>query len=223
MLKIIAENLSKEYEQGKQKLIVINSVSETFEQSKTYAITGCSGSGKSTLLHLLAGIDNPTSGNVLFNNKAISSFSNKEKEKFFNKSVGLVFQLPYLIRELTVIENVIIKGLISGLSTKESKKTGMSLLEKTGLVEKANNFPGQLSGGQQQRVAILRAVFNKPKFLLADEPTGNLDEKTGQHIINFLLEYQKEFDMGLIVSSHDNYVTKKMEHIFELKEGKLSK
>ena len=215
-------NVTKSYEQGTAKIAVLKGVSVTFLQGDSYAITGISGSGKSTLIHLLAGLDTSTSGQILFNDMDINTLQEAKKSHFLNKSIGLVFQYPYLIKELTVLENVMIKGLIAGISGQECASQAAILLDQVGLSSKKDNYPGQLSGGQQQRVALARALMNKPDFLLADEPTGNLDLQAGIAIIDLIVQAQKEWGMGIIISSHDEYVAKKMGNVYELQNGLLS-
>lgn len=218
---IVVEGLKKCFVQGGKKLTVLNGVDVQFQQGSTYAITGVSGTGKSTLLHLLAGIDEPTAGSIKIDGKDLVSFSPKEKEAFFNQDIGLVFQSSYLISELTVLENVIIPGMIAGKSSVQCSDRALYLLEKLGVQDKAHSAPEELSGGQQQRVAIARALFNEPKFLLADEPTGNLDIKTGKEIVDLLLSCLDTWGMGIIISSHDPYVAQSMQHTFRLQEGGL--
>jgi len=219
---LIAQNITKQFTQGTTSIEVLKGISTAFAQNSTYAITGASGSGKSTLLHLLAGIDHPTTGAVLFNGQDITSVSDEQRTDFLTHSVGLVFQLPYLIQELSVIENIGLKGLIDGKSYNESLEQAHNLLKAIGLEQKATASPATLSGGQQQRIAIARALFNKPAFLLADEPTGNLDEKTGASIIDFIHDCQKQWGMGLIISSHDTYVARTMQHTLQLHDGHLT-
>jgi len=202
-------------------LNVLRGITMQFQQGKTYAITGVSGTGKSTYLHLLAGLEIPTSGAVYLNNKAIPLYQSVDRFFFLNRSVGLVFQYPYLIRELSVQENVMLPGLIAGQSRHSCAARADELLHQVGIPEKTSAMPGQLSGGQQQRVAIARALFNKPLFLLADEPTGNLDIETGKAIVDLLIKCQKEYGMGIIVSTHDEYVAKHMMMKFTLKDGIL--
>jgi ABC-type lipoprotein export system ATPase subunit len=219
---ITAINLTKQFTQGSTTIDVLKNISISFAQGSTYAITGTSGSGKSTLLHLLAGIDTPTHGTVAYNSTPISSFSETERSHFLNKTVGLIFQLPYLIQELSVIENVALKGFINNINRAASLEQAHQLLATVGLADKAYAAPATLSGGQQQRVAIARALFNKPAFLLADEPTGNLDEKTGASIIDFINECQQKWHMGLIISTHDQYVAQKMKQAYHLHNGILT-
>ena len=215
------QDVSKSFKQAGSELPVLSDVTVTFEQGSSYALTGVSGTGKSTLLHLLAGLDKPDGGAVYFNEQNIALFSPSQLDHFHNGTIGLVFQNPYLIRELSVLENVILPGMIRGKSRHTCQERAYDLLKQVGLLEKAHEKPASLSGGQQQRVAIARALFNKPAFLLADEPTGNLDEKTGHAIIDLLLCYQQEWKMGLIISSHDQYVAHTMQYVYQLKNGNL--
>ncbi|MCX5922913.1 MAG: ABC transporter ATP-binding protein [Candidatus Dependentiae bacterium] len=221
MITLAARDLKKTFLQGDSTIEVLKEITASFERNHTYAITGPSGSGKSTLMHLLAGLDKPTHGTVLFEGKDVARLSTPHRKEFLNKSVGLVFQLPYLIRELSVIENVMLKDMIAGNYQEESKDTAHTLLKKMGLHHKAAHSPFSLSGGEQQRIAIARAIFNKPKFLLADEPTGNLDVKTGKLIVELLVACQEEWQMGIIVSSHDAYVAERMTTVLHLENGLL--
>ena len=216
-----AEKVSKFYKQGSQEICVLKDISATFNTTSSYAIIGASGSGKSTLLHILAGLDSPTQGAVFFNTADIFLWAQQEKEFFLSTTLGLMFQQPYLIKELTVLENVVIKGHIAKKSNKESEEKAQQLLNSVGLSDKMDNYPGQLSGGQQQRVALARALMNGPQFLLADEPTGSLDVATGHEMVELLLKLKDEWRMGLIICSHEPYVYQKMEHRFEIKDGTL--
>jgi len=220
---LAAQNVTKKFVQGTQEITVLNSINSLFIQKKSYAITGISGSGKSTFIHIIAGLDTPTTGTVLFNNRSLQTLSLSEREQFLNKSIGLVFQSPHLLRELSVVENIMLPGLINGKSKSDCEHKAIKLLERVELLPKKDNKIGELSGGQQQRVAIARALFNEPAFLIADEPTGNLDLTTGKTIIDLLLSCAQEWGMGIIISSHDTYVTEKMDEVYELYEGKLIK
>jgi lipoprotein-releasing system ATP-binding protein len=214
-------SVSKSFKQGSSLLLIIKNVTAEFMQGSSYAITGASGSGKSTLLHILAGLEAPTSGIVNFNSSNLAHLQGKPREHFFNNDLGFIFQLPFLINELTVLENVMMKGIIKGMKNDECKKKAYILLEQLGIQDKALSFPQLLSGGQQQRVAIARALLNQPAFLLADEPTGNLDEENGHILLDLLISYQKEYGMGLIISSHDAYVVQKMDVTTSLHDGFL--
>jgi len=220
---LVVQEISKTFIQGTEKITVLNTINATFVQEKSYAITGISGSGKSTLMHIISGLDTPTTGTVLFNNHSIHTFSADDRSHFLNKSIGLVFQSPHLIRELSVLENIILPGLINGRTKNDCTKRAEQLLKKVSLFEKKDSKPGELSGGQQQRVAIARALFNEPAFLVADEPTGNLDIATGKTIVDLLVSCHREWGMGIIISSHDDYVTEKMEEVYTLHQGMLIK
>jgi lipoprotein-releasing system ATP-binding protein len=215
------QGISQNFIQGHENIIVLDNIDAIFMQEKSYAITGISGSGKSTFMHILAGLETPTSGTVLFNNKALNSLSASAHSHFLNTSIGLVFQSSHLLGELSVLENVILPGLINGKTKDECQQRAQELLKKVGIFEKKDSKPGELSGGQQQRVAIARALFNQPAFLIADEPTGNLDLATGKAIIDLLLSCHHEWGMGIIISSHDDYVTERMDEVFVLSKGKL--
>jgi lipoprotein-releasing system ATP-binding protein len=214
-------DVHKSYEQGGAILLVLKGIDASFHQGKSYALTGVSGSGKSTLLHLLGGLDVPTSGAVTFNDKDFVQFRSGHKNSFLNRHIGFVFQFHYLIKELSACENVMLPGLIKGESRSVCRKRADMLLDHMGLHERADFYPTQLSGGEQQRVAIARALFNKPSFLLADEPTGNLDAENAQQVVDLIFASQKEWDMGIIICTHDRAVYARMETTYQLYEGSL--
>lgn len=215
-------NLKKIFDQANQTLVVLDGITAQFEKGKSYAIIGPSGSGKSTLLHIIAGLDNPTAGQVFFNQLPVSSFTEEQHRELLREHLGLVFQSSYLIQELTVIENVIIKGLINNVPYQDLYAQGRALLQDVGVAEKADQLPARLSGGQQQRVALARALFNKPEFLLGDEITGNLDVQTGMKIIDLIVHAKQTWNMGIVITTHDEYVADRMDHVFELTRGKLT-
>lgn len=198
-------------------LTVLHTVSAVFEKGKTYALTGQSGSGKSTLMHILAGFDTCSEGVVLYNGTPLQNFSALDR----SQKIGFVVQSPLLISELNVYENVVLPAKIQGLAEQEYKKRAHLFLEAVGLLHTQSWHIGQLSGGQKQRVALVRALITQPDFLLADELTGNLDNHTSIQLIDLLIDLQKKWNMGLIVSSHCPEIIKYMEVVFTLKDGIL--
>ena len=195
---IAVKNLIRNFDQGKKIIQVLRGINYEFQQKNTYSITGTSGSGKSTFLHLLGGLDTPTSGEVIISEKNIATLKQKQKEELLNQTLGFVFQFHYLINELTVLENITLVGEIKGMSKQKAAAHAQNLLESVGILDKANSYPDELSGGEQQRVSIVRAIFNKPQFLLADEPTGNLDAENAKAIVDLLLQCQSEWGMGMV-------------------------
>jgi ABC-type lipoprotein export system ATPase subunit len=223
MLNILTlRNIKKQFITDKSTSTILNTIDVCFMQTESYAITGASGSGKSTLIHIMAGFDYPTHGEVLFNDTVVSCFS-MQKSHYLTPQIGLVFQTPHLIKELSVVENVVLPGLIHKKNETTLYATAIRLLEEVGLSTMIYHSPGELSGGQRQRVALARALINEPPFLIADEPTGNLDTRTGMAIIELIMDYHKTKKMGVIMSSHDKHVTEKMRHIYTLDNGMLYK
>lgn len=222
MHELRAENLSKIFRQEKNNIIVLSAINHSFVQGSSYAITGVSGSGKSTFLNILGGLETPSSGEVFFDQQSILSLRDTQKEKFLNASIGFVFQFHYLIKELTVLENVMMKSLIAGTKKTLARQEATTLLTYIGLEHKLQSYPTELSGGEQQRVSIARALINRPTFLLADEPTGNLDAENAQRIITLFLSLQKEYKTGIIICTHDEAVYSKMDHVLRLHEGNLT-
>ena len=219
---ITIRDIKKSFQQGAARLEVLKGILATFERDRTYAITGVSGTGKSTLLHIIAGLDSVDEGAVLYDDRALTTLSDQQRSILLNKRIGLVFQLPYVLKELSVVENVMLPGLIAGVSKQECHKKAEELLKHVGLTDKITSAVTTLSGGQQQRVALARALFNEPDFLLADEPTGNLDIETGKAMVDLLLDCHKKWHMGIIISSHDQYVAQQMETVFKLEHGVLT-
>jgi lipoprotein-releasing system ATP-binding protein len=210
------KNLTKNYESNEKVTPVLKEINYKFTQGSSYAITGASGSGKSTLLHLVAGIDKPTAGAVLFNEKNIFMFDKEEEELFRTNSIGLMFQFHFLIPELSIIENIVLAGRIKKYSKKESTDFAKRLLSKVDLESKANSLPQELSGGEQQRAALARAIVGRPSFLLADEPTGNLDRENANNVSSLILECQKEWGMGTIICTHDEQVWSRMDFVLRI-------
>ncbi|MFT6765470.1 MAG: ABC-type lipoprotein export system ATPase subunit [Alteromonas naphthalenivorans] len=200
-----------------KKQIILNNISINFKKGATYALTGESGSGKSTFMHVLAGLDSCTAGKVSLDKRSLDTLNSRERAQ----AIGFVVQTPTLISELTVLENSILSAQLLGLSVVKAKQKAQEYLEFLDLMNVASWHVGALSGGQRQRVALVRTLITEPDFLLADEPTGNLDDKNSDQLIKILLMCQKKWNMGLIVSTHCKDVAQKMEVVFTLKNGIL--
>ncbi len=213
--------LSKSFTQGVHSTRVLDNATYTFSQSQNVAITGVSGTGKSTLLHMLAGFDTPSSGSIFFDDTDIYQFDSAKRQFFLQKIIGLIFQSPYLIDELSVVENVMIKGLLAQQPYKLAALRAYELLECVGLSDKGQSAPRTLSGGEQQRIALARALYNEPAFILADEPTAHLDSVTKNSIMNLLLACRRQWGMGLIIATHDESVAQQMDVVLRLDKGQL--
>ncbi|WP_405291304.1 ABC transporter ATP-binding protein [Algibacter sp. Ld11] len=212
-------DLEKTYTSGSKKLTVISNISFEVEQGSVFSIVGPSGSGKTTLLGLCAGLDYPTSGSIELCSTALHDLNEDERAALRNKEVGFIFQNFQLLPTLTALENVIVPLELQG--EKNASKSGIALLEKVGLGDRLHHYPSQLSGGEQQRVALARAFSNKPSILFADEPTGNLDEETGEKVIKLLFELNKEAGTTLVIITHDLDLANRTQQILRLKGGKI--
>lgn len=207
--------------QGQAKVNVLTDISFSFDFNHNYAIIGASGAGKSTLMQILAGIDRPDSGEVNWCDQFIINYlTQDEKALFWNQKVGLIFQQPSLINELTVLENVALKGLIGNISGCDIKAT--ELLCLLGMESRLNFYPPTLSRGEQQRVAIARAIMGNSGLILADEPTASLDRNNGEIVIDLLIGVAKKYQIGLIISTHDEYVYNKLDKIVTVFDCKLN-
>jgi len=213
------KNISKIYRSGERDLTVLHDINISIHTSETVSIVGPSGSGKTTLLGLCAGLDNPTNGDIELCGSVISNMNENEKASLRNRKVGFVFQNFQLIPTLTALENVMIP--LELLGKKSAKQVSEDLLERVGLGDRKSHYPSQLSGGEQQRVSIARAFSNDPQILFADEPTGNLDDETGQKIESLLFELNKEKGTTLVLVTHDLELAKRTGRIIRLKGGKV--
>ena len=211
--------LEKTYSSGSKKITVLQNISFEIEKGDTFSIVGPSGSGKTTLLGLCAGLDAPGSGSVELCGQNLNDLNEDERAQLRNKEVGFIFQNFQLLPTLTAIENVIVPLELQG--AKNAKKIGMDLLEKVGLSDRYDHYPSQLSGGEQQRVALARAFSTTPSILFADEPTGNLDEETGEKVIQLLFELNKEAGTTLVIITHDLELANRTQQILRLKGGKI--
>ncbi|MBC91273.1 MAG: macrolide ABC transporter ATP-binding protein [Flavobacteriaceae bacterium] len=218
---IETKNISKLYKQADQDIIALNDVSISFEKGEFTAIVGPSGSGKTTFLNSIGGLDSPTSGKVLIEKKEITGLSSNELIDFRLKNIGFVFQSYNLIPVLTAKENVEFIMLMQGLSKPYRNKRSIELLNSVGLEDQLNRRPNQLSGGQQQRVAVARALASKPKFVLADEPTANLDSSSTANLLDIMSKLNKTEKMTFIFSTHDQRVIDRANRIITLEDGKI--
>jgi len=213
------ENISKSFENQ----IILDSVNFEIEKGDTIAILGPSGSGKTTFLNIAGTLDQADSGAVIFNNQTIGLMSEKERSLFRNKHIGFIFQMHYLLPQCTVLENVLIPTLTytNKADKLEAKKRADYLLEKIGMMEHRNKLPGQLSGGECQRTAFVRALINQPELILADEPTGSLDEESAAILSTELIQLNKEFNTTLIVVTHSLQLAEKMNKTWHIHNHKL--
>lgn len=218
---IETNNLIKIYQQGDIEVKALNDVSINFQQGEFTAIVGPSGSGKTTFLNSIGGLDTPTYGKVLINNTDITNLKSNELIDFRLRNIGFVFQAYNLIPVLTAKENVEFIMLMQGDSASDRKSRAEELLNAVGLSEQINRRPGQLSGGQQQRVAVARALASKPKFVLADEPTANLDSTSTSNLLDIMHRLNKEENMTFIFSTHDQRVIDRAKRIITLEDGKI--
>ncbi len=220
---IETKNLCKSFFVQKEEVKALIDINLTVQYEEVLVITGPSGSGKSTLLHLLGLMDTPTKGEIIFEDRPVSTLSEKEMAKIRNKTIGFVFQFHHLLPEFNAFENVILPGYIHNENLQKTKEYAHYLLDRFGLSERKKHFPSQLSGGEQQRVSIARALINQPKLLLADEPTGNLDYQTGKNILELLTKYVRENNMTLVLVTHNPELKKLADRTLTLFAGRLDK
>ncbi|MCX7997422.1 MAG: ABC transporter ATP-binding protein [Leptospiraceae bacterium] len=215
---IFAHNVSKSF--GSPPIQVLENISFQVESGEFLSLTGRSGSGKSTLLYVISSLDSPTSGEVLFDGVNVHKLSEKEIHEFRNQNIGFVFQFHYLIPELSALENVLLPARKFNLQ-KSKKEEAENLLIGFDLKEKMNRLPSQLSGGEQQRVAIARALLMKPKYLFADEPTGNLDSKNGEIVLEIFRKINQELKTTIVMVTHDKEFASLAQRRIVLKDGKI--
>lgn len=216
------KNVKRIFQSGDIKVAAVNDVSFSVPEGEFASIVGRSGSGKSTLLSMLGALDKPTSGSIMIDGKDIATLSDHTLIGYRCQKIGFVFQSYNLVPNLTAVENVMLPMEFAGVGSKERKERAIQLLKQVGLTEnEISRKPGRLSGGQQQRVAIARALANKPKLILADEPTGNLDSQTGKMIFDLLHDLAKSEQTTIIVVTHDLQIAGKTDKRFQLKDGKL--
>lgn len=220
---IETNNLSKVYDEGPIPVHAVNHVSLQIAEGEFTAVVGPSGSGKTTLLNIIGGLDRPTSGSVKVDGVELSSMNESNLIKFRLENIGFVFQSYNLIPVLTAKENTEFIMLLQGSSEKERNTRVLQLLEEVGIAEQANKRPSEMSGGQQQRVAVARALASRPKFVLADEPTANLDSKSAENLLDLMLKLNKEEQVTFIFSTHDQRVIDRARRVITLEDGKIVK
>lgn len=211
--------IKKTYNRGGATLDVLRGVDLEIYQDDALSIVGASGAGKSTLLHIIGALDKPTSGRILYSGRNIATEGDEALAQFRSKEVGFVFQFHHLLSEFSAIENIMLPARISGVSEKEAKSRAGELLKLVGLWDRRDHFPSEMSGGEQQRVAVARALVQKPKMLLADEPTGNLDTENGRMVQELFFQFKARFGVTLVVVTHDNSFATRFPRRLVLKDG----
>ncbi len=219
---IRAVSLAKKFRSGEGELVVFQDLNFEIEAGTRLALVGESGAGKSTLLHLLGGLDRPSAGAIYYGTRDLQAFSDAELADFRNRELGFVWQNQSLLPEFTALENVAMPLLIRGVSPGEAARQALARLEEVGLKARASHRAGELSGGEQQRVALARALVGRPKVLLADEPTGNLDFRTGEMIIDLLAELHRSHGLTSVYATHNLGFARRCSRILKLERGVLA-
>lgn len=215
------KNLTKRYSQGHLDVEVLKGVDLEVMAGQRLAIMGASGSGKSTLLHLLGGLEKPTAGSVMLDGVDLQAVSGHKLSRLRNTGLGFIYQFHHLLGEFTVLENVAMPLLIGPHSVKSAQQQATEILKRVGLGHRIEHKPGELSGGERQRAAVARALINRPKCVLADEPTGNLDSKTAEQIYQLMLELNQELQVSFLVVTHDPDLAARMDNVLHMEDGLL--
>ena len=219
---LICRNINKTYQDGSNATPVLHDISLSIKAGEHVAILGSSGSGKSTLLHILGGLDKPSNGEGEFNGKSLGQLSGNALAKLRNDEMGFIYQFHHLLGEFTALENVAMPLRIRGVSTKEAHSKAQAMLEEVGLSHRMDHLPSTMSGGERQRVAIARALVTEPSVVLADEPTGNLDDSTGAQIYKLLTSLSEKKSTAFVVVTHDIALAGKMDRVLRIKDGRLA-
>ena len=218
---LICHSIVRQFREGDSTLEVLSGVELVVRESERLAIIGTSGSGKTTLLQIMGGLDDPSSGEVLVNGQSIANIDEKAKSALRNQFIGFVYQFHHLLPEFSAQENVAMPLLIRRLKKDDAMQQAAQLLERVGLGQRLDHKPGELSGGERQRAAVARALITRPKLVLADEPTGNLDAGNGEHVLNLMLELNQELNTSLVIVTHDHSIAGQMDRVLVLEDGKL--
>lgn len=212
-------DLEKTYSSSSENLTIFKNLNLDVCRGEKLVIIGKSGSGKSTLLNIIGGLDSASSGSVVFEGKDITSMSEKDLTLFRKKSLGLIFQFHYLLKDFTALENIYLPAYMAGVPKKEAVEKAMSLIEKVGLADRASHIPSQMSGGERQRIAVARSLINDPDLILADEPTGNLDPLNAENIGELLFSLSEQFNKTLILVTHDMSLAERGSRVCTIENG----
>lgn len=219
---VTAETISKSFLSGRGNLEVLKGASIQLYEGEMVLLLGASGTGKSTFLHILGTLDKPDSGSVSYNGLDVNALRHNELAKFRNEKIGFVYQFHHLLPDFNALENVMLPGLIMGVSREQAAENAFELLKAVGLEDRDTHKPNQLSGGEAQRVAVARALFNKPQVVYADEPTGNLDNKTGAALLELFLELNARFGQTFFIATHNERLMEQIERRYLIKDGVIT-
>ena len=215
------KNITKEFVEPRKNIVALNNINFDLSDGQCICLLGPSGSGKTTLLQIAGLLDSPTKGEIIINGKKCDHLSEEDKNFIRKQHIGFVYQNFYLLDSFSALENVIIPQLINGSGFDNARKRAKNLLSDLGLSKRLYNKPRELSGGEKQRVSILRAIANRPKIILADEPTGNLDKKNSENVVKIIKDMVNHYNISFIIATHNLSITKKFDKIVKISEGKI--